>query len=330
MAGIAVTLGPACDRQEVLQAMLRIGVRCFRIAFSHDLHGHAERLAKLRAAAQQEDASIQVYGDLCGPRFRVGELESSDQILVAGEKTTLVPSLSIGSARRFGTNLAEIASDIAGGDRILIDEGRIQLRVVQQHDETLTCRVERGGRLLARKGINLPDSHINIPPLTTDDRNCLAWAVEHRLDGLFMSFVHTAEDVQHLRRVLAQHQAGQLDVVAKIETLQATQNLETIAAVSDALLIARGDLGVEVGPAQVPAIQSRITAVGKKFGIPLFLATHIFHSMMEHPEPTAAEIADVTQAVGQGVDTLLLTGETAIGNYPVETVQTLYDVLAAF
>jgi pyruvate kinase len=324
-ARIAATLGPSCRDAETLRAMIRAGALGYRINFSQDtLDGHRAVLESLRAAAQAEGRAVRVMGDLCGPRFRIGRIEPSGQSLVPDQDVAVAPTCQQGSAERFGTNYDQLLTDVAVGDRIFIDEGRIQLRALRKTAEALHCRVVRGGRLVSGRGLNLPDTAVSIPVLTASDWTCARWAVEQGLDALLMSFIRSPQDVLALREGLEE---APLEIVAKIETLQATQHLEALAAVSDQLLIARGDLGVEVGPAQVPRLQREITRAGRDAGKPVILATHILHSMIEHPEPTRAEICDAAYAVADGVQTLLLTGETAIGRYPVRTVEALRQII---
>jgi pyruvate kinase len=326
---IAATLGPSCREVPTLRAMIQAGAHCFRMNFSQGtLHDHQQALDSLRQAAAAQGQAVTVMGDLCGPRFRIGRIEPKGQPLTPGQEVAIAPDCELGTATCFGTNDRRILADVAPEDRIFINEGRIQLRVLRRASDAVHCRVIKGGVLFSHRGLNLPDTAVSIPPLTDVDRTCIAWAREHRLDALLMSFIRAPQDVTLLRRTLGQ-QAGGLQLVAKVETLQATQHLEALATVSDQLLIARGDLGVEVGQAQVPRLQKQITRIGHQAGKPVILATHILHSMIDHPEPTRAEVSDVANAVFDGVDTLLLTGETAIGCHPVQAVSTLREIVDA-
>lgn len=318
---IAATLGPACREQGVLEAMIRAGAQCFRLNFSQDsLEGFTRSVATLHQAAQAVDMPVKIMGDLCGPRFRIGPLESSLVAIDTGATLRIIPGDVPGTAQAVGTNYDHFQDDVCPGDRVLIDEARIQLQVQAKDDQGVTCTVIRGGDLSAGKGINLPDTRISVPPLTDQDRACIVWAIETNIDMLLMSFVHQASDLDLLRGALG---GAELEIVAKIETLQATAHLEAIISRSDRVLIARGDLGVECGLARVPALQQQIVQGAAQAGKPTILATHLLHHMTTSPMPTRAEVSDVALALQQGIDMLLLTGETAVGQHPVEVVETL-------
>jgi len=324
---IAATLGPACNDVATLRSMIRAGAHGFRINFSQGrLPEHREALACLRAASAAAGQRVTVMGDLCGPRFRIGRIEPEAQPLQRGQRVAITPACQLGSAACFGTNYDHIIQDVAVGDRIFINEGRIQLRVTGKSPDAVHCLVVKEGTLVSHRGLNLPDTEVSIPALTDQDWTCVQWAVENRLDALLMSFVRTPQDVAALRSGLEQN-AEVMQIVTKIETLQATQHLEALAKLSDQLLIARGDLGVEVGPSHVPLLQREVIRIGRLAGKPVILATHILHSMIDHPEPTRAEVSDVAHAVWDGVNTLLLTGETAIGCHPIRTVEVLREII---
>lgn len=326
---IAATLGPSCRDVPTLRAMIQAGAHGYRMNFSQGtLHGHQQALDSLRKAAAAQGQAVTVMGDLCGPRFRIGRIEPEGQPLAPGQDVAITPGCQLGTAACFGTNYSHILADVAVKDRIFINEGRIQLQVLRKGTDAIHCRVIKGGTLVSHRGLNLPDTAVSIPPLTDTDWTCIEWAKENRLDALLMSFIRAPQDVAMLRNGL-DGQAETMHIIAKIETLQATQHLEALAAVSDQLLIARGDLGVEVGQAQVPRLQKQITRIGHQAGKPVILATHILHSMIDQPEPTRAEVSDVANAVLDGVHTLMLTGETAIGSHPIQTVATLREIMDA-
>jgi pyruvate kinase len=323
MPQIVATLGPSCSDSRTLAAMVEAGAEVFRINFSQgSLDEHAARVSALAEAGR----AAAVLGDLCGPRFRVGQIEPDGQVLAAGQQVTIAADCPKGIAQRFGTNYEHFAQDVQPGDTVFIDEGTILLRTVGKKGGDIVCEVVRGGLLHSRKGINLPDTHLSAPSVTDEDWRCVHWAIEQGLTYLALSFVRSAQDVQVLRSGLA---GTRIKIVAKIETKQALSHLEAIVEASDVCLLARGDLGVEVDPATIPGIQRRLARVCREVGRPLWVATHILHSMIKSPLPTRAEVADVAAAVWQGAAGLVLTGETAVGEHPVEVVRTLRQVMTA-
>jgi pyruvate kinase len=307
--------------------MIEAGAEVFRINFSQgSLEEHAARVAVLSEAALIAGTPASVLGDLCGPRFRVGRIEPDGQVLKAGQHVTIAADCGAGDCARFGTNYEHFSRDVRPGDRVSIDEGKLVLRAIRQSEGQVVCEVIRGGPLTSRKGINLPDTHLSSPAVTDEDWRCVRWAMDQGLEYLALSFVHSARDVRLLRAGLGD---AAIKVVAKIETRQALDQLEAILETSDVCLLARGDLGVEVEPATIPGIQRRLAGLCQDLGSPFWVATHILHSMITSPIPTRAELTDVATAVWQGADGLVLTGETAMGQYPVEVVRTLRQIITA-
>jgi len=324
---IIATLGPSCSDTRTLAAMIEAGVDVFRLNFSQcSLEEHAMHLSTLDAARRAVRRPVSVVGDLCGPRFRVGRIEPDGQELQAGQAVIIATDCPAGTANRFGTNYDHFVEDVRVDDPVFIDEGRISLRVIGKRAGEVTCEVIRGARLHSRKGINLPDTHLSAASVTEDDWRAVRWAIEHGLDHLALSFVRSAEDVQVLRRGLG---GAPVKIVAKIETKQALGCLEPIIQASDAVLLARGDLGVEVDLATIPVIQRQVAESCRRLARPLWVATHILHSMISDSVPTRAEVADVAAAVWDGAAGLVLTGETAVGRHPVDVVRMLRRIITA-
>ncbi|MFC1738042.1 pyruvate kinase [Planctomycetota bacterium] len=320
---IIATLGPSCCETHIIKAMIDNGVDVFRLNFSHGtLEEHEALLEAFRAAQTQHHHTTAVMGDLCGPKIRIGPMEKEGQILQAGGEVVIVPGGEVGTAKRFGTNYEYFAKDVCLNHRIFIDDGKISLKVVSKDDNQIVCKVIVGGPLFSRKGINLPDSEVSVPSITEHDFKCVEWAVQNNLDFLALSFVRSANDIKSLRDYLRKAGAD-IKIVAKIEKPQAIDQLEDIIRISDTVLVARGDLGVEMDLAQVPLIQKRITQLCRHLGKPVVVATQMLQSMINNPNATRAEVSDVANAIMDFTDAVMLSGETAIGEYPLEAAKTI-------
>ncbi|MBN2594656.1 MAG: pyruvate kinase [Sedimentisphaerales bacterium] len=320
---IIATLGPACAETGIIEAMIDNGVDVFRLNFSHGmLDEHEKLLETLHAARSGRHQMTAVLGDLCGPKIRTGSIEPEGQMLQAGDKVCITPGNQTGTAHSFGTNYDFFNQDVQIGHRIFIDDGQITLNVVGQDGENLICEVVDGGPLYSHKGINLPDTMIRKPSITEFDWECVDWAIERDLDFLALSFVRSANEIKQLKEYI--HKAGSdIKVIAKIETPQALAHLEPIVDASDAVLVARGDLGVEMDLAEVPLIQKRITKMCRDYGKPAIVATQMLQSMIQSPTATRAEVSDVANAIMDFTDAVMLSGETAVGKYPVKAAQTI-------
>ena len=323
---IIATLGPSCTKTEIIKAMINNGVDVFRLNFSHGtLDGHAKLLEVLNDARAQHHQMTAVMGDLCGPKIRIGHIEPEGQILHLGDKVSIVPGNKVGKANRFSTNYEHFNKDVCIDHRIFIDDGQIALSVISKNDEEMVCEVVVGGPLHSRKVINLPDTRISIPSITERDWECVDWAIKHNLDFLALSFVRSADEIKRLKEYICK--AGtDIKIVAKIETPQALKHLESIVCASDAVLVARGDLGVEMDLAEVPLIQKRITRMCRDFGKPVVVATQMLQSMIQSPTATRAEVSDVANAIMDFADAVMLSGETAVGKYPVKAAQTIQRI----
>jgi len=318
---IIATLGPSCEGAGVIEALIDKGVDVFRLNFSHGtLDEHDKRLETVNAARHRHSQMTAVLGDLCGPKIRTGPVEPEGRILNVGDEVRIVSGSQPGTANRFGTNYEHFNQDVGIGHRIFIDDGQITLNVVGRDGEDLLCTVVDGGPLYSHKGINLPDTMIRKPSITEFDWECVDWAIKRNLDFLALSFVRSADEINQLKEYIRKAGA-EIKVVAKIETPQALAHLESIVEASDAVLVARGDLGVEMDLAELPLLQKRITKMCRHYGKPVIVATQMLQSMIENPTATRAEVSDIANAVMDYTDAVLLSGETAVGKYPVKAAE---------
>jgi len=323
---IIATIGPACRKVETIKAMIDHGVDVFRLNFSHGtLDEHARFLDALNTTRRQQHHTIAVVGDLCGPKIRTARIEPEGQTLNAGDEITITSGTDDGSPWRFGTNYDNFVRDVSVGHRVFIDDGRIALRIIDKAGDQIICRVLSPGALYSHKGINLPDSDISSPSITDRDWQCVNWAIEHQLEFLALSFVRSADEIHQLKDYINKA-SSDIKVIAKIEKPQAVNHLEEIITASDAVLVARGDLGVEMDLAEVPLIQKRITRLCRHFGTPVIVATQMLQSMIDSPGPTRAEVSDVANAIMDFADAVMLSGETAVGRYPVEAAETIQRI----
>ena len=320
---IIATLGPASEEAGIIEAMIDNGVDVFRLNFSHGTFDeHGKLLETVNAARSGRRQMTAVLGDLCGPKIRTGLIRPEGQMLKAGDKVSITTRNQTGTAHNFSTNYEYFNQDVQIGHRIFIDDGQITLNVVGRDGEDLVCEVIDGGPLYSHKGINLPDTMIRKPSITEFDWECVGWAIEQDLDFLALSFVRSADEINQLKEHIRSAGAD-IKVVSKIETPQALEHLEAIVDASDAVLVARGDLGVEMDLAEVPLIQKRITKMCRDYGKPVIVATQMLQSMIEKSTATRAEVSDVANAIMDFTDAVMLSGESAVGKYPVKAVQTM-------
>jgi pyruvate kinase len=320
---IIATLGPSSSEAGIIEAMIDNGVDVFRLNFSHGtLDEHDKLLETVNASRTGRRQMTAVLGDLCGPKIRTGRIEPEGQMLKAGDKVSITTGNQAGTAYNFGTNYEYFNQDVQIGHRVFIDDGQITLNVVGRNGEDLLCEVIDGGSLYSHKGINLPDTMIRKPSITEFDWECVDWAIKRDLDFLALSFVRSADEINQLKEHI-RSTAADIKVMAKIETPQALAHLEPIVDASDAVLVARGDLGVEMDLAEVPLIQKRITKMCRDYGKPVIVATQMLQSMIENPTATRAEVSDVANAIMDFTDAVMLSGETAVGKYPIKAVQTI-------
>jgi len=330
---IVCTLGPATDDPEVIRAMIKAGMTVARLNFSHGTSEEKRRTAQMvRAVAKQEDRHIALLGDLQGPKIRVGTLPKDGIELVEGGTVILTSGAIADPQHEIPFPHPDVLADVAVNDHLLLDDGTLELTAVSIETGRLTCQVCVGGVLTSHKGVNLPGAQLHIPALTEKDRQDALVALDLGLDYLALSFVRQAADIRTLRDYLQDHvteygprQVGHYPheipgLVAKIEKPEALEDLAAIVRASDAIMVARGDLGVEIAPERVPLVQKRIIHLCNKLGKPVITATQMLQSMIDLPRPTRAEASDVANAILDGSDAVMLSGETAVGQYPVKAV----------
>lgn len=304
-----------------MRDLLRLGMDVARLNFSHGTHeDHAHNIARLRRAADREGRSLCILQDLQGPKIRTGLLESHAPVLLkTGSAVTITPKDVPGTATRISTTFPDLARELLPGARILLSDGLIELRVRGIRGDDVLCSVVNGGMLGEHKGINLPGVALSIPALTEKDRKDLEFGLKHGVDAVAFSFVRSAADIHLGKRIIAAHR-GDIPVIAKLEKPQAIDHLEEILEAADGVMVARGDLGVEMAPEKVPVIQKHVIRRASAWRKPVITATQMLESMVENPRPTRAEASDVANAIFDGSDSVMLSAETASGQYPRESV----------
>jgi len=324
---IVATLGPACRDARVMLEMVRAGMDMARINASHaDPESIRAEVEGVRRASREAEKEVGVILDLMGPKLRIGEIEGGSLLLEAGDTLRLVENGEPGGAGRVSVDLPGMGELLRPGDTVLLDDGCIRLVVEESVPGEVRCRVVNGGILSSRKGMNLPGVRLDLPSLTDKDLRDLRTGLDMGVDWVALSFVRSAKDVEELRLVLREW-GSDLPIVAKIEKQEAVEELEAVVEVADAVMVARGDLGVEMPLEEIPLLQKRIVGVASRHGKPVIIATQMLQSMMEKPSPTRAEVTDVANAVFDGADAVMLSGETAVGNHPVEAVETMRRIV---
>src|SRR5271154_5273065 len=328
-AKIVATLGPASNDEQSFRQLVRAGLDVARLNFSHGIHVEKLRLIEMvREVARQEERSVCIMGDLQGPKIRTGKLENGTPVqLEAGQTLTITPREILGTAALISTTFKTLAENLEPGSRILFADGLIELSVLRVLGEDVECTVINGGLLGEKKGINLPGIPVRVPSLTEKDEIDLEFAVRSGVDAIAVSFVRTADDVRHVKERIAALGADTW-VIAKLEKPQAIENLESILEIADGVMVARGDLGVEMPPEKVPAIQKHVIRRAAEYRKPVITATQMLESMIENPRPTRAEASDVANAIYDGTDAVMLSAETAAGKYPVEAVKMMAKIVA--
>ena len=327
-AKIICTIGPACSTEAAMRDLLRLGMDIARLNFSHGTHeDHAHNIHRLRRAAEREGRTVCILQDLQGPKIRTGPLERHEPVLLkTGSVVTITPQDIPGAAARISTTFPDLARELMAGARILLSDGLIELRVRGVRGKDVVCDVINGGTLGEHKGINLPGIALSIPALTEKDRKDLEFGLHHGVDAVALSFVRTAADVTAVKKIIASHRSD-VPVIAKLEKPQAIDHLEEILEAADGVMVARGDLGVEMAPEKVPVIQKHVIRRASAWRKPVITATQMLESMIENPRPTRAEASDVANAVFDGTDAVMLSAETASGQYPRESVSIMSRIV---
>jgi pyruvate kinase len=320
-AKIICTIGPSSSTESALRELIAVGMDVARLNFSHGSHeNHARTIECLRRAAAEQGRSICILQDLQGPKIRTGLLQGHQPVLLKpGDNVTITTRDAEGTAELISTNFKGLPREVKAGSRILLSDGKIELRVRDVHGENIECEVLNGGTLREKQGINLPGAALSIPALTEKDRKDLEFGLEQGVDAVALSFVRSATDVIEAKKIIVSRKLD-VPVIAKLEKPQAIDRLEGILEVSDGVMVARGDLGVEMPPEKVPVIQKYAIRRAAEFRKPVIIATQMLESMIENPRPTRAEASDVANAIFDGTDAVMLSAETASGKYPKEAV----------
>lgn len=322
------TLGPASDSKEILTKMIRGGLNVARLNFSHGSHEeHAGRIQRIKEVRKELNIPVALMLDTKGPEIRTGDLKEGKVTLETGKKIVLTSEQIEGDADRVSVSYEGLPDDLSVGNKILIDDGLIELNVDRIDGTEIYCSIENGGVLGSKKSVNIPNVEINLPGLTPKDESDLIFGIKQKVDFVAASFVRKPQDVIAIRKVLENNGGGNIQIISKIENREGVEKIDRILAVSDGIMVARGDLGVEIPAEEVPLVQKSIIKKCNLLGKPVITATQMLDSMMRNPRPTRAEVGDVANAVFDGTDAVMLSGETAAGAYPVQAVETMANIV---
>ncbi len=326
---IVCTIGPASEDRKILERMLLAGMDIARLNFSHgDFAWHRKMIEAVRSSSRKVGKRVAIMADLPGPKIRIGQIADGSVRIVSGSILTLTTEEIPGSPERISVNFSGLPDVIHKGDTLFLNDGFVQLNVDEVQRKDIRCRVIVGGELRSRKGLNLPGIQLGIGAFTENDRRCLEFALSHGVDAVSQSFVETPDDIAAVRQ--AAKNAGKSPfLIAKIERARALEHIDDIVKAADGIMIARGDLGVEIPIEQIAVVQKRLMRLANLAGKPVITATHMLESMMEHSRPTRAEATDVANAILDGTDCVMLSGESAQGKYPLEAVAMLTKIAAA-
>ncbi len=328
---IVATLGPACSQRDVLKAMIDAGVNVFRVNFSHaDYEDVKSKIDAIRSLNDEFGYTTAILADLQGPKLRVGVMKE-DVVVHDGDLITFQTAEDVpGTAQRVYMNYKEFPKDVNPGERILLDDGKLIFEAIETNKKTeVVCRVIQGGPLKSKKGVNLPNTKVSLPALTKKDIKDALFAIEMKVDWIALSFVRTSEDLIELQDLIAKHSDHKIPIIAKIEKPEGVANIDKIVAFCDGLMVARGDLGVEVPAHEVPLIQKKLVNRAKTARIPVIIATQMMETMITSLTPTRAEVNDVANSVMDGADAVMLSGETSVGNYPVQVIEKMTQIIEA-
>ncbi|MFS4445887.1 pyruvate kinase [Maribacter sp. 2307UL18-2] len=326
---IVATLGPATSKKEVLRKMIEAGVDVFRINFSHaDYEDVTERIKIIRELNEEMQIYTAILADLQGPKLRVGVM-AGEVVVAPGDEITFVTGQPFeGTAEKVYMNYTNFPKDVKPGERILLDDGKLMFQVVSTNGkDQVKAKVVQGGPLKSKKGVNLPNTNISLPALTEKDVKDAIFAISKDVDWIALSFVRFSQDLIDLQKIINEHSEHKIPIIAKIEKPEAVENIDKIVAYCDGLMVARGDLGVEVPAQEVPLIQKQLVLRAKKARIPVIIATQMMETMITSLTPTRAEVNDVANSVMDGADAVMLSGETSVGNYPVQVIDKMSSIL---
>ena len=328
---ILATLGPATASKEVLKKMMLAGADVFRINFSHaDYDAVRERVEMIRELNEELGRNTGILADLQGPKLRVGVMEDGIEVAPGDRIAFKTGEKFVGNKEAVYMTYPEFPRDVKPGERVLLDDGKLIFRVVETNGtDTVVAEVEQGGPLKSKKGVNLPNTNISLPALTSKDIEDAIFAISLQVDWLALSFVRHAQDIKDLQQLIAKYSDYKIPIISKIEKPEAITNIDEIVALSDGIMVARGDLGVEVPAEEVPLLQKQLVLKSKEARIPVVIATQMMETMMDSLTPTRAEVNDVGNSVMDGADAVMLSGETSVGQYPVEVVAKMASIIRA-
>lgn len=325
---IVCTIGPVSETEEMLKKLISAGMNVARLNFSHgDYAEHGERISRIKRVREEMGVPVAILLDTKGPEIRTGEFKCQEVFLAEGQEFTLTSRDVIGDDSICSISYKGLPGDVKAGDVILIDDGLVEFKVREVvNEEDIRCTVLNSGVIKNHKGINVPGIRINMPPMTEKDRADIEFGIQKGIDFIAGSFVRTAEDVLAIRQVLKENNAEHIQIISKIENREGVDNIDEIIRVSDGIMVARGDLGVEIPAEELPLMQKQIIRKCNKVGKPVITATQMLDSMIRNPRPTRAEVTDIANAILDGADAIMLSGETAAGKYPVESVETMSQI----
>ncbi|TCT16812.1 pyruvate kinase [Natranaerovirga pectinivora] len=327
---IICTIGPASEKEEVLVKLMENGMDIARLNFSHgDYEEHLNRINIIKKLRKETGIPTAILLDTKGPEIRTGEFEGGEAVLKAGEEFVITTKEVVGNDKLAYVTYENITKDVKPGNTILIDDGIIVLTVKEVKETEVICVIKSGGEVANRRGVNIPNVNISLPPITEKDKNDIIFGIKNDIDFIAASFVRTAGAVREIKQILKDHNAEHIQIIAKIENQEGLDNLDAIIEEADAIMVARGDLGVEIPTEQIPRVQKMMIEKCNEACKPVITATHMLDSMIRNSIPTRAEVTDVANAIYDGTDAIMLSGETAKGNYPLETLQTMVRIAEA-
>ena len=328
---IVATLGPGCSSKTMLSRLIKAGVNVFRINFSHATYEEADRhIDLIRSLNQELDTNVAILADLQGPKIRVGKMKDGVVFKKGDEFTLSTKKEIVGNKTKASLSYKDFAKDVKKGDKVLVDDGKLIFEVISTNKkDEVKLRNLQGGKLSSKKGVNLPNTKISTPSLTKKDKKDLMYAISKELDWVALSFVRDANDMINLRKIIERESEEKIPIIAKIEKPEAIKNIEDIIQNSDGIMVARGDLGIEIPSEEVPLLQKRIVYLAKRHRIPVIIATQMMESMIDSLKPSRAEVNDVANSVMDGADAIMLSAETSIGKYPAEVVTQISKIISS-